>query len=658
VTWAPQDAGWPVSERILRWAARCPERDAIIDGPMAMTYGELATRVGALVRRLRSIGAGRDTVVALYLPPSAELVVAATAVLVAGAAYLPVDVDQPFTRTRRMLADSGARQLITMSELWSVNGDAGPIPLYIDDPALAAEPPEIPVPPEPDSLAYLTYTSGPSGAPTGVQIEHAGLTNLVDWYGECHRVDQYDTMAQLSPSSLDAFALEVWPCLAHGATLRIADRRLLSSPARLTEWLDLTEVTLCLVPAPVAEALLDLPWPVTARLRAMLVSGDGLGKYPPSDLPFRLYNNYGHTECTVVATCGEVAGAPDRPGQPPIGLPIRGITAYVLDVDLRPVDDDQPGQLYLTGTGLARGYVGPPTKTSPRFVPDPFSLVAGARMYATGDLVRRDVDGVLHFLGRTDDQIRMMGHRIEPAEIEAVLLREESVCTAVVVAHRSPTDGTERLVAYVVCVDGGRFDGAALRGRLTAELPDHLTPAHHGVRLGGPAEPGQAPAADAARNQVVRSHRHIRLGERGGTGLGECVHLVTAIADAQPKERRSAIYCGQFWCATGAGGHSLDDTVEVGVSRLVPRERDAIARTAQPVGDLGVGMVGEAGMPHAADRADPGVGVEQGGHPQRVRAGQTRPPEIEVPVVPGEQVDGGAVRDQAGVVPLAAEPVP
>jgi non-ribosomal peptide synthetase component F len=181
VTWVPQDAGSPVSERILRWAARCPERDAIIDGPTAMTYGELATRVGKVVGRLRSIGAGRDTVVALYLPRSAELVVAATAVLVAGSAYLVVDVDQPFARTRRMLADSGAKQLITLSELWSINGDAGPIPLYLDDPALAAEQAEVPVPPEPDTLAYLTYTAGP----TGVEIAPARRSNQGDWSGAC-----------------------------------------------------------------------------------------------------------------------------------------------------------------------------------------------------------------------------------------------------------------------------------------------------------------------------------------------------------------------------------------------------------------------------------------------------------------------------------------
>lgn len=475
MTWAPSDAGSPVSERILRWAARRPDHVAIVDGPMALTYGDLAERVGRLVGRLRSLGAGRDTVVALYLPRSAELVVAATAALVAGAAYLTLDVDQPFVRTRRILKDSGAQQLITSSDLWSINGDAGPIPLYLDDPSLAHQSPEVPLPPEPDALAYLTYAAGTVAG--GVQIEHAGLTNLVDWYGECHQVTDRDVVTQSGRLSLDAFALEVWPCLAHGATLLVTDRRALSSADRLAEWLDAVGATLCVVPAPLADGLLDAPWSPGTRLRAVLVDSAGLTRYPSRDLPFRLIHSYGHTECTVVATCCEIGATRVRQGQPPIGTPIRGITAYVLDTDLRPVEDGRPGLLYLTGAGLARGYVGSAPHRTARFVPDPFSLVAGARMYATGDLVRRDADGVLHVLGRTDDGITAAtGHRIEPAEIEAVLLRDTPVSAAAVVAHRSPTDGTELLVAYVVCGADGAFDQAALRARLARDLPDYLTP--------------------------------------------------------------------------------------------------------------------------------------------------------------------------------------
>jgi non-ribosomal peptide synthetase component F len=170
------DTGLPVSERILRWAARDPDRPAIVDGPLTLTYGDVVTRVGQLVGRLRELGVGRDTVVAMYLPRGAETVVAATAVLVAGAAYLAMDIDQDFAMTRRMLRESGARCLVTLSKLWSINGDAGPVPLYVDDSGSPRQASMAPDAPEPHTLAYLTYTE----AATGVLIEHASLTNLVE----------------------------------------------------------------------------------------------------------------------------------------------------------------------------------------------------------------------------------------------------------------------------------------------------------------------------------------------------------------------------------------------------------------------------------------------------------------------------------------------
>lgn len=392
MTWVPVDAGRPVSERILRWAARDPQRPAIVDGPLTLTYSALVGRVGRLVDRLREFGVGRDSVVAVYLPRCAELVVAVTAILVAGAAYLPVDINQEFAVTRRMLRESGAKRLVTMSKLWSINGDAGPVPLYVDQLGPGDPTPMAPAPPDAHALAYLTYAD----ASTGVLIEHTSLTNLVDWYGSCHHVTPDDHMTQLSSPASDGFALEVWPCLAHGATLHVVDRRLLTEPARLADWLSRTGITLCYLPDGLADGLLRVPWRGGTGPRAMLVNS--LADSPPSNLPFRLYNNYGHTECTVVATSGEIV--PGTSGQPTIGRPIQGVTAYVLGADMQPVDDDQPGQLFLAGVGLARGYVGAPSVGVCRFLPDPFRTDASARMYATGDLVRRDADGLLHILGR------------------------------------------------------------------------------------------------------------------------------------------------------------------------------------------------------------------------------------------------------------------
>lgn len=281
-----------VPERILRWAALHPDRYAVVHGSTALTYGALARRVGRLVGRLRALGAGPDTVVALYLPRSEDLVVAATAVLVTGAAYVSVDIGQPHERTRKLLRESGARHLLTVRTLWSVNGDAGPVPLYLDD-QVPGQPPVAPSSPGPDALAYLTCTVDASGAPVCVRTEHAALTNLVNWYGECYQATVRDRVAQLSSASSDAFALDVWSCLGHGATLHIADRELVDAPARLVEWLAYQGVTLCAVPGSLAEALLDVPWPPGSRLRTMLVHGERLARYPPKPLPFRLHQVYG-----------------------------------------------------------------------------------------------------------------------------------------------------------------------------------------------------------------------------------------------------------------------------------------------------------------------------------------------------------------------------
>jgi non-ribosomal peptide synthetase component F len=400
-----QDAGWPVPERILRWAARGPDRPAIVDGNLTLSYGRLAARVGRLAGRLRALGAGRDSVVAIYLPRSAELVVAATAVLVAGAGYLALDIGQPFTRTRRMLHDSGAKYLVTMSKLWSINGDAGPVPVYVDDRGPAGDPPMAPPPPDPASLAYVAYGTDPSTEPVGALIEHAGLTNMVDWFGECHDVTVRDRIAQLASPASDAFPLEVWSCLAHGATLHLGDRTPLAQPDRLFEWLAGADVTLCCVPAELVDPLLHRQWPATGQVRGILAGGDRLAGYPSVEPPFLLYQRYGYAECAVVATCGPVHAAPDRPDRPPIGRPIPGVTAYVLDAELRQVADGQPGRLYLSGPVLARGYLRSSGQVPARFVPDPFVGTPGARMYATDDVVRRDADGVLHVVGTGADTI-------------------------------------------------------------------------------------------------------------------------------------------------------------------------------------------------------------------------------------------------------------
>lgn len=459
--------GGPVPDQIARWAAVAPHARAVVDGDHALTYAELHRRAGGLARRLRALGAGPDTVVAVYLERGVDLVVATTAVLAAGAAYLALDVHQPAAWTGTILADCAAGLVITRPDLWRDAGVGGPRAVDV------RQPPDDAGwrPPAPHDLAYVTYTSGSSGAPKGVLIEHRGLGNLVSWYRRQYRIGPDDRMTQLARPSFDAFALEVWPCLASGATLRIVPGEVLQTPPGLADWLRATGTTVCFVPTPLAEELIDLPWPGggdnAGRLRAMLVGGDRLTRHPPAGLPFRLYNNYGPTECSVVAASGEVAGGGPREEPPAIGTPIPGVTAHVLDGDLGRVPDGQPGELYLGGIGLARGYLGGP---SGAFLDTP-----DGRVYATGDIVRRTPDGNLHFLGRRDDQVKIRGFRVEPAQVEAALRRHPAVRSAAVVGRRQPSGVDTRLIGFVVPA-AEPVGGAELRSYLMGELPDYMVP--------------------------------------------------------------------------------------------------------------------------------------------------------------------------------------
>lgn len=472
-----------VPERIAAWTARRPAAIAVVDRCQAVTYAELGHRTDTMVNRLRQLSVQPEEVVAVYLERSVDCVVAAAAVLMAGAAYVMLDVRQPAAWTRRLLTDSSARVIITCPTLWeSLTGPDIVMPLDITavDRPLPSDASRSEIvrqdPIAGNALAYVSYTSGSSGTPKGVLVEHAGLTNLVDWYLDRYQVGPGDRITQLARPSFDAFALEVWPCLSGGATLHIVEPALLTAPVNLRDWIWRTGITVTFIPTPLAEQLLDLSWPEddSNRLRDMLVGGDRLSGHPPATLPFRLHNNYGPTECTVVATSCEVLRGGPQHEPPPIGEPIPGVTAYVLDERRQLVDNGTPGELHLGGVGVTRGYLGSANEQSNQFWADPFCEEPGARLYATGDLVQRSLDGQLHFLGRIDDQIQVRGFRVEPAEVESVLLRHPAVGRAAVVARKH--GGEAQIVAYVV-PRGDSIDSTLVRQFLDTELPDYMVPA-------------------------------------------------------------------------------------------------------------------------------------------------------------------------------------
>jgi amino acid adenylation domain-containing protein len=326
-----------------------------------------------------------------------------------------------------------------------------------------------------ENLAYVIYTSGSTGKPKGVAISHGGLLNLVFWHRNVFEVTASDRATQLAGSAFDASVWEVWPYLTAGARLHVVSAEKLVSPEQLRDWLVSEEITLTFLPTPLAEQVLKLDWPPQTSLRTLLTGGDKLHRSPPESIPFKVVNNYGPTENTVVTTSGVVLPNSDADIQPPIGCPISNTEVYVLDKRLRPVPVGVPGELCIGGESLARGYLNRPNLTAENFIPNPYSDTPGARLYKSGDLVRYLQDGSIEFKGRQDHQVKVRGYRIELGEIETVLNQHPDVQEAVVEVRKDP-QGDKRLVAYVVASHEPTPTFSELRSFLKEKLPDYMIP--------------------------------------------------------------------------------------------------------------------------------------------------------------------------------------
>ncbi|HEX6352085.1 MAG TPA: amino acid adenylation domain-containing protein [Actinophytocola sp.] len=433
-----------------------PDLPAVLADGTALSYAELNDRADRLAHKLIAGGAGPEKVVALLLPRSVEIVVAQLAVLKAGAAYVPVDPAYPAERIEAMLAD------------------ARPC-LVVDDQTWVADAGEVVGPPEtgpirPEHAAYVIYTSGSTGRPKGVVVTHAGLATFATAEVERFGVRPGDRVLQFSSPSFDASVLELCMAFAGGAALVVPPPGPLLGD-HLAEVLRERRVTHALIP-PVALATVDDP--DLPDFRLLVVGGDAcppelVRKWAPGR---QMINAYGPTESTVVTSWSDPL-APAT-AAPPIGRPIPGTVVHLLDDDLRPVSDGSPGELYVAGIGLARGYLERPGLTASRFLANPYG-VPGERMYRTGDVVRRQPDGNLEFVGRADHQVKIRGHRVEPGEIEAVLAADPTVGQAVVVPRED--GGLKRLVAYVVPAAADRPVPARLRALATRTLPAYMVPA-------------------------------------------------------------------------------------------------------------------------------------------------------------------------------------
>jgi amino acid adenylation domain-containing protein len=455
-----------------------PSAPAVVHAEESLTYDELSVRSNRLANYLLALGIGESDLVAICLPRCVNSVVASLAVLKTGAAYMPIDPAHDSQRLAFVVQDARPALLIASDRMPITAGYEGLRTISLEEEAdrIAQYPAQTPPrKAKSDSLAYVIYTSGSSGKPKGVEITHGALLNLVEWHNSAFGITSDDRGTHLASPSFDASVWEIWPCLAAGASVRIVDDKTRNDATALRSWLVCKQITTCFAPTPLAEQMINLRWPSHTALRWLFTGADTLYSYPPPGLPFALVNNYGPTECTVVATSGVVPPLPDCDRKPSIGRAISNIKTYVLDESLSLVKPGEIGELYLGGKGVARGYRNRPDWTSERFPPDPFEAQPGARMYRTGDMVRSLRDGQLEFLGRTDSQVKLRGHRIELDEIVMAVSRCPKV-RASAVAVRGDSSGGKQIVAYVVVEVSAPLRETDLRDFLRQQLPDYMQP--------------------------------------------------------------------------------------------------------------------------------------------------------------------------------------
>jgi amino acid adenylation domain-containing protein/thioester reductase-like protein len=452
-----------------------PDAPAILRGGEELSYAELNRRANRLAHYLLRLGVRRGDRVGLLLDRSPDLVVAVLGVLEAGAAYLPLDPAQPAARLALMIQDVGPALVLTRTDLRGALPEQPVRVVSLDESAAdialeSADSPGVTVGPR--DLAYVICTSGSLGRPKSVLVEHGGVGNLARAQAEAFAVGPDSRVLQFASPGFDASVSEFATTFHAGAALVLPERpEQLLPGAGLIDLLRGARVTVVTLPPSLLAALPDVELP---DLRTLVTAGEACPaavarRWAPGR---RFLNAYGPTETTV---CASMAIVSDGDHLPPIGRPMANVRVYVLDNHLKPCPVGVPGELYVGGAGVARGYLGAPALTAERFLPDPFTDEPGSRMYRTGDRGRWRADGQLEFLGRIDLQVKVRGYRIEPGEVESALVSHPAVAGAAVLA-REDVPGDRRLVAYVVGRDGQALVGGDLRDFLKGKLPEYMIP--------------------------------------------------------------------------------------------------------------------------------------------------------------------------------------
>lgn len=518
-----------VLDRYRDWVRRTPQAPALVEAGRTWSYAELDTLAddlaAALGERVRP-----GELVGVCLDHSASLVAAALAVAKLGAVYLPLGPRPGERRLQAVAQDLRPACLIGAPDLLPPGHRAAEqLTLALPDPAVAAFAPA----PDgavgaPEGSFYAVLTSGSTGTPKAVVVGEGSLGALLDWYQELTDLGPGERHSLMIGVAFDPHLMELWASLTSGAALVVAPDEVRWDPGALVDWWRRAAVTVANLPTPLAEPVLDLPWPAGSTVRHLTVGGDKLRRFPTPEVTAHVHNAYGPAEATVVTTVHTMAPGAARDGSPtpPIGRPIPSATVFVTDPDGRPVAPGVPGELRIGGRCLSLGYVDPEL-TAQRFVPAPDGC-AGV-VYRTGDRVLMRQDGVLEFQGRLDDQVKVSGVRIEPAEVEAAFERDPRVHRATVAA-RTDAAGGVRLAAFVQLTAGGESaTGAELLAQVRGWLPEQAVPSL--VRLvdtfpldangkvdraallaaepGGPAEDAASDGSSPTERVVLRLCREL-----------------------------------------------------------------------------------------------------------------------------------------------------
>jgi amino acid adenylation domain-containing protein len=493
------DDAWSVVELLDQSARSHPDHPAVRDDERALSYAELASRADALASVLSGLGVARRDRVAIYLPHGVDVFVAMLAILKAGAAYVAVDDRYPDSRRDQMIVHSGAKVVLTRpgwaGRIRPLGGEvleyrsAAPDPA---DPALAVGV----APPRPaltgDDLACVLFTSGSSGVPKAIMLDHRNLVHLAR-NKVLAPVGPGDRVGQVASLSFDTFHVESWCSLAQGAEVVVLPTMPDLIANDLSRELRRRRISVLVAPTMAVNHVVHEDRDAFSSLRILYTGGDVLQPAAARTLlsgSFRgeFYNLYGPTEATTCCTSHLITAVADDCGSIPIGLELDGATVHILDTSHRRIPTGDIGELHIGGHGVGPGYLGQPAMTAERFRPDPFGP-SGSRMYATGDRAWRHPDGVVEFAGRVDEQVKIRGYRVEPREAEQVIAKHPAVRDAVVVVAGEEHD--KRLIALVVLYE--RLSPKQLRAFATEALPDYLVPStfipvaeipgnHHGKR--------------------------------------------------------------------------------------------------------------------------------------------------------------------------------